>query len=166
MRIIALITIASFFFFNTGDAQEHELRWTDEGTWPAYVQATYLEVNDGDDELLKLSKERRNASLRELRNRYTYWIQGTGELHQVAANADRLLAAALETEPTAADQLRLLRERFEFARVTEIQAEELAKLRRGARAFVDEEFGRYYRLHTQIEFLKAERAVEAVQQVE
>jgi len=154
------------------DDSADEKPWLNEKAWPAFVQPRVFEVQPDDGELERLLKQRHNAAQDELRERYTFWLQGIGTLDQVYAAARRASEARLEVSDPPADRVDILREKVEFAKFVERQAEAIRKKRKRAEApFADEACARYFRLDAEIEFVRAgveqtiERAADAALQV-
>jgi hypothetical protein len=132
--------------------------WLDETTWPLFVADRKLDVNDQDDPHTKLLKQRYNAAQSELRGRYIFWLQSVGTVDKVFETAARVIAARLEVESPAADRLALLKEKVEFARVVEKQADVSRKNLRGAQRDIDLMCATYFRLDAEVELLRAQRA--------
>jgi hypothetical protein len=141
-----------------GQDPADEKNWLNEETWPAFVAHRRLEVNEKDDNLTKLLKERHNAGQRELRSRYVYWLQGAETLPQVYEAARRVIEARLEAEGPAADRLAILKERADFARVVEKQAKALRKKHNRAQQIADMEAAEYFRADAEVALLRAEKA--------
>jgi len=153
-------------------AGDNPADWLNEKEWPALVQPRVFEIQPSDGQLARLFKQRHNAAQDELRERYTFWLQGYGTLDQVLAAARRACGARLEVIDPHVDRLAVLRERVDFAKVIERQAEAIRRNRKRAEApFADEACARYFRLDAEIELLRAgveltaERAGEAAFQV-
>jgi hypothetical protein len=158
LALAALIAASSVTALPAADdGTADEKPWLNEKAWPALVQPRTFEVKASDNHLARLVKERYNAAQDELRERYTFWLQGIGTLDQVYAAARRAGNARLEVIDPPTDRLTILQEKVEFAKVVERQAEAIRRNRKRAEApFADEACARYFRLDAEIEFLNAE----------
>ncbi len=152
---VLLLTILAYTALAGGGDPTDPKNWLKENTWPALVSSRWLEVKDQDDTLTKLLKERFNAVQQELRDRYIYWLQGHGSLDQVADAARRALTSRLEVKTPPADRLQLLKERAEWARVVEKQAEILRQKKGTTQNAIDRSFAKSFRLDAEIELARA-----------
>ncbi len=149
----AFLVVISLWTAKT-KAQDFPAAWLNEKTWPAFVQDRELKGGGDDDQSTKLMKERCNAALDELRDRYIDWLQGEGALEQVCENAERFVSSRMEDDSPAPDHIRLLKQKLEFAKVVEAQAATLRKTNNSTRNVIDEKFARYYRLDVEIELMR------------
>jgi hypothetical protein len=125
-----------------------------EKKWPAFLAEHQLKDDPKDNDLSKLLKERYAAAQNELRSRYTYWLQNADTLPQVCDAAAHATLARLEAD--GQDNLTVLKEKLEFAKLVEQQADRLAKTFNKAQQLSDVKTAHYYRLNAEIELLRAE----------
>jgi len=121
-----------------------------------FLKAEPLKAAKGDDELLKLSKERYNTAL-EVAKGYLYRakVDPNFTWNQIQDAAKKLLIAELELSEKPADQIAAYEKNLVLAR----ESEEVAKqfLEGGQGTPLDVANARYYRLTAEIELLKAKR---------
>ena len=95
----AVATFMTFLAVSVAPAADDDTSdqksWLDEKAWPAFVQPRSLKVEASDSHIARLLKQRYNAAQGELRERYTFWLQGIGTLDQVYAAARRAGEARL-----------------------------------------------------------------------
>ena len=151
---IALVFVISLWTASS-KAQDPDLR--DEKTWPVLVRDQPLKVGENEDQVTKLMKKRYNAALDELRTRFNFWIQSEGRLAQICDNADRVVSSRMEIESQAADKIRLLKQKLNFAMVVERRTVALAKTKSRAQNILDQKFARYYRLNVEIELARVSK---------
>ncbi len=156
----AVATFMTFLAVSVAPAADDDTSdqksWLDEKAWPAFVQPRSLKVEASDSHIARLLKQRYNAAQGELRERYTFWLQGIGTLDQVYAAARRAGEARLEVIDPPTDRVAILREKVEFARTVERQAAAIRRNRKRSEApFADEACSRYFRLDAEIELLRA-----------
>jgi hypothetical protein len=156
---LVLATAASLVCIAIGAADDDpvdESNWLIEKAWPAFVASKRLEVAGTDDKLTKLLKQRFNAGQQELRNRYSYWLQGTESLPQVYDAVRRVVEARRETNGPGSDRIEILKEKLAFARIVEKQAEKLSMKFRRASYQSGLDCATYFRATAEVELLRAE----------
>jgi hypothetical protein len=127
---------------------------------PSILKAKPLPAAAGDDELRNLLKARYNEALAEVQGRYEGLAVTPAPLASVFEPAQRLRAAGLEVSDRPADQIALLTQVLDLARLLERRAE--AEFKSGQGAPIDLHRARYFRLDTEIQLLRAKGKANAV----
>lgn len=138
----------------TAIAHGDDIDFRDEKTWPDLLKDRPVLISEDDEQLVTLMKKRHNASLSELRNRFTYWLQGQGTLESVCNSVDRFIASHRDLGVSPADDLQLQKGKLEFALAIQKQAGGILKSQNRTVNAIDEHFSRYYALHAEIELIQ------------
>ncbi len=125
-----------------------------EKTWPALVQDRQVPISEDDSELVSVMKKRHNASLLELRERFTYWAQGTGTLESVCDNLDRFIDSQRDIGGYPAGDLQLQKDKLAFAESVLKQATKKLKSKNLSIYAIDLNFAQYYVLHEKVKLLQ------------
>ena len=133
-------------------AQEVDLSLK-ESDWPAIARLKRVENVDDLPKIARLRIELLHAANDELRSRYTYWLQMTGDIEALFRSIDRYLEAQIELDPMA-DVKELLGQKLELASKIEKQAQLISERKGSAQAFNANYAAKAYRLKTELEFEK------------
>ena len=118
-----------------------------------------VDVNDSDDELLKLLRERFNAAVGEVQTRLEEFRVGRSPIGFVSAAAARMLRSEKEIEQDAERRSVFFAEYVELTKMIEEFAE--VSLRSGTGTLQEVYLARHQRLDGQIQQLKHKRALQA-----
>jgi hypothetical protein len=152
-----LVLLVTLIVCGNAKAQDRRTEFLDESKWPAFVQDRPLKTGADDSPLTRLSNERYNAALVELRNRYIYWLQGHGTLRDVCENAQRVFDARIGIDASAVDRVQLLKEKLDFAEEAARKADAIVQASSSAQRVVDQHFAKYYRLDAELELARAKK---------
>lgn len=155
-RTVLVVIVSSILMSAIAAADEKKL--LDDSKWPEFVADRKLAVKDGDSKLASLLKRRYNAALGDLRERYTFWLQGACSLESMIAAAQRVAAARLDVSDPKTKEITLLKQQLAFARAVESNAEYLAKKVNRARNVLDLKYARYVRLDAELKLARARSA--------
>ena len=134
--------------------QDAAIDYGNEKSWPALVQDRRVTISEDDSELVTVMKKRHNASLTELRNRFTYWLQGVGTLESVCDNLDRFRDSHRDIGGSRAGDLQLQKDKLAFAESVHKHATVVLKSKNRTINAIDVHFARYYALHAKVELLQ------------
>jgi hypothetical protein len=93
-----------------------------------------------------------------LRNRCVYWLQGAESFAQVCEVARRVVEARIEAGGPGSDKVEILKEKLEFAKVAEKQAESRVRKFNHASQLSDVNCATYFRASSELELLRGEKA--------
>jgi hypothetical protein len=138
----------------TALTQDAVIDFRNEKKWPALLQDRRVSISEDDSELVTVMKKRHNASLEELRNRFTYWLQGVGTLESVCDNLDRFIDSHRDIGGSPAGDLQLQKDKLAFAQSVQKHAALRLKSQNQTVKAIDSHFARYYALHAKVELLQ------------
>ena len=138
----------------TALAQDVAYESGNEKTWPALIQDRQVSVSEDDSELVSALKKRRNASLDELRDRFTFWAQGSGTLESVCDNLDRFIDSNRDIGAYAAGDLQLQKDKLAFAESALRQANKKQSSENTHTNLMDVYFARYYVLNEKVKLIQ------------
>ena len=158
--ISALLLITAFLLPSAviGDRPLAERNsWIEQRTWPAFATARQIAVADKDEALTKLLKKRYNAALDDLRDRYSFWLQGADTMENLVNATRRVATARLELETSPAERLQILKERFEFFNQVVSRAGMIWEKEQRTQGTLDLKLAKHALLDAEIELLRAEQ---------
>jgi hypothetical protein len=153
---VALIVVTSV----NAKAQDPVVDFRSEKSWPALAQDRRVVIAESDSELSRVLKKRHNACLFELRNRFTYWLQGTGTLESVCDNLDRFIESHRELGVSPEDELQLQNDRLAFAQAVQKHADFVITIQNETVKHIDSHFAHYYVLHAEVSLLQMTKSKE------
>ena len=153
MRLL-IITAMLCIVSGTALAQDVPYERDNEKTWPALVQKRPVSILEDDSELVSVMKKRRNASLSELRDRFTYWAQGVGTLESVCDSLDRFIDSDRDIGGYPTGDLQLQKDRLAFAESVLRQATKKIESKNLTVNLVDLNFAEYYVLDEKVKLLQ------------
>src|SRR5690606_21074157 len=142
---LTLLALTSFAI-----CQEHASLSLKHEDWPELARYVKFDVTETDSGSPALIKKCANATNNELRNRYNYWLQGTGSTDELIRCVQRyqLLRSGIESEPSIA---KLKEQELEFATVLEKQAKLLKAKKRDTTFSIGVASAEAYRLNVMLE---------------
>jgi hypothetical protein len=155
MRFLLFVCLIETLFPQTGLAQDRPLaekhNWLDNlKNWPAYVTHEKIDQKRGDEPLTVLRKERYNAVLDEIKDRYVYWLQGESTLPELVDCSKRYFHSRLEINP-GIDRLQWHQEKLEFWRYVEKQIQIMHQAQPTTRTVLNSKLVKYERLNAEID---------------
>ena len=153
MRLIAMGIFALSMFANDACGQEDVTLSIQENEWPVIARHAEFKPDKSDSKIEALLKQCANATNLELRTRYTYWLQGTGEIDGLVDCIKRyqLLRIEIESMP---DLEELKKEELDLAVRLEKQAKLLVNHGKRAKYEIAETAAAAYKLSIMIEITR------------
>jgi hypothetical protein len=131
MRYAKLVLLFVMCLPATLIAQDKDDLSIQEKDWPDMAKSVQIKIEDSHNEMEKLQIRLLKATNDELRHRYTFWLQGIGNIDGLINAIDRYHNARIDVNPTANVDA-LLAEKLDLAIRIEKQAKILSEEKRGA----------------------------------
>ncbi len=153
MRFMSALLLVISVFVSSAFGQEDVSISLKESEWPPIARYAEFESDNADSKIEALEKQCANATNLELRTRYTYWLQGTGEIDGLIDCIKRYQVLRIEIE-SMPDLNKLKREELELAARLEEQAKRLTKSGKRAKYEIAEATAAAYKLHLMLEIAR------------
>ena len=134
-------------------AQDKDDLSIQEKDWPDMARSAQVKIEDSHNDVEKLQIELLKATNDELRHRYTFWLQGTGDIGGLIAAIDRYHNARIDANPTSNVDA-LLSAKLELAKRIEKQANIISEVKRSAEHTTAPVATHAYRLSVELEIAK------------
>ncbi len=120
------------------------------------AKSAQIKIEDSRNDFEKLQIKLLNATNHELRHRYTFWLQGIGNIEGLIAAIDRYHNARIDANPTSKVDA-LLAEKLDLAKRIEKQAILISEVKRGAEHATAPIATHAYRLSVDLEIAKRKK---------